>query len=74
MYECFHCGHRAVIWDSDFTLQDVYGEEEEGEGLVHFCHCSHCGAEIVYTIRFDQEDIDEAIKKSKEQENGQTEN
>ena len=22
MYECFHCGARAVIWDSDFDFAD----------------------------------------------------
>jgi len=29
MTECFHCGHRAVIWDSDFNSED-YGFEEGG--------------------------------------------
>ena len=38
MYECFHCGVRAVIWDSDFTFEDC---GYEGEGLVHFCHCTN---------------------------------
>lgn len=52
MYECFHCGARAVIWDSDFTL------EEWGickEGLVHVCHCTNCGADITYYI-YEKED------------------
>ena len=31
MYECFHCGHRAVIWDCDFSYED-YGYE--GDGIV----------------------------------------
>ena len=22
MYECFHCGAGAVIWDSDFMFED----------------------------------------------------
>lgn len=22
MYECFHCGARAVIWDSDYDFDD----------------------------------------------------
>ena len=35
MYECFHCGHRAVIWDSDFEFAD-YGEE--GEGIIVIEH------------------------------------
>lgn len=60
MYECFHCGERAVIWDSDFTLEDC---GYEGEGLVHFCHCTSCGAEIEYRIFFDTED---EMKEAKE--------
>lgn len=47
MYECFHCGARAVIWDNDFTFEDC---GYEGEGLVHFLHCTNCGAEIEYCI------------------------
>ena len=54
MYECFHCGHRSVIWDSDFTFED-YGLE--GEGLVH--HCANCGAEIEYYVPITEEDIAE---------------
>jgi hypothetical protein len=32
MYECFHCGARAVIWDADFDSED-YGYEPGG--IVH---------------------------------------
>ena len=53
MYECFHCGERAVIWDSDFDFSD-FGYD--GEGIVHCCHCTNCGAEIEYRIRIDDED------------------
>lgn len=53
MYECFHCGARAVIWDSDFNLEDC---GYEGEGVVHFCHCTNCGAEIEYVIRDNPDD------------------
>ena len=53
MYECFHCLHRAVIWDCDFSFED-YGYE--GEGLIHECHCTHCGAQITYCIREDEEE------------------
>lgn len=45
MYECFHCGERAVVWDADFDFSD-YGLD--GEGVVHECHCQNCGAEITY--------------------------
>ena len=48
MYECFHCGARAVIWDSDFTFED-FGIFDE-EGIVHVCHCENCGAEIEYYV------------------------
>lgn len=47
MYECFHCLNRSVIWDSDFSFEDV---GLEGEGIVHFCHCTVCGARIEYYI------------------------
>lgn len=47
MYECFHCGEKAVIWDGDFDFDD-YGYE--GEGIIHCCHCTNCGAEIEYKI------------------------
>lgn len=51
MYECFHCLQKAVIWDSDFDFSD-FGYE--GEGIVHVCHCSNCGAEIEYRVRTDK--------------------
>lgn len=47
MYECFHCGNRSVIWDSDFDLK---GCGYECDGVVHVLHCANCGAEIQYTI------------------------
>lgn len=47
MYECFHCCTKSVIWDSDFDFSD-FGYE--GEGIVHICHCTNCGAEIEYRI------------------------
>lgn len=50
LYECFHCGQRAVIWDNDFDFED-YGLE--GEGIVHACHCTNCGADITYNVRTD---------------------
>lgn len=49
MYECFHCGEKAVIWDSDSDLEEVY--PDEGKGIVHFCHCTKCGAEIEYMVK-----------------------
>ena len=57
MYECFHCGKIAVIWDSDFDFSD-YGYE--GEGIVHACHCTNCGAEIEYRIPIEEDDDDAA--------------
>ena len=51
-YQCFHCLAYAVIWDSDFDFDD-FGYE--GEGIVQFCHCTNCGAEIEYRVRTDEE-------------------
>lgn len=57
MYECFHCGARAVSWDSDFDFED-FGYE--GEGIVQCLHCNHCGADIEYRIRIDDGEREEA--------------
>ena len=51
MYECFHCGARAVIWDADFMFDEM---GYEGYGFVHICHCSNCGAEIEYRITLEE--------------------
>lgn len=53
MYKCFHCGCETVVWQSDFDFED-YGYE--GEGIVHVCHCSNCGADIEYRIPMGKED------------------
>ena len=58
MYECFHCCTRGVIWDSDFDFEDV---GYEGEGIVHFCHCTNCGAEIEYRIPIGEEDNEDEL-------------
>ena len=55
MYECFHCGMKAVIWDSDFNFEDYC---EEGEGVIHVCHCTNCGAEITYKVPIPDEEED----------------
>jgi len=56
MYECFHCGHRAVVWQNDFSFED-FGYE--GEGIVQICVCGHCHAEIEYRVPLDEEESDE---------------
>lgn len=56
MYECFHCGAKSVIWDSDFDFSD-YGLD--GMGVVHTCHCMNCGAVIEYYVRSDDEEEEE---------------
>ena len=53
MYECFHCGSRSVVWDSDFSYED-FGYE--GEGIVQVLHCGNCGARIEYYISLEDED------------------
>lgn len=53
MYECFHCGEKAVIWDADFDTED-YGFEPGG--IVNACHCTNCGAEILYIIHVEGEE------------------
>lgn len=53
MFECFHCCRKAVIWDSDFDFSDC---GLEGNGVVHVCHCTNCGAEIEYKVPIPDED------------------
>lgn len=50
MYECFHCCTKSVIWDADFDFG------YDGEGIVHVCHCTNCGAEIEYRVPIPDED------------------
>ena len=57
VYECFHCGCRSVIWDADFSFED-YGYD--GEGIIHECHCTKCGAQITYLIDCNPEDEEDA--------------
>ena len=56
MYQCFHCGAQAVILDADFDYDD-YGLE--GQGIVHHCHCTECGAQIEYYIPIPDDDTEE---------------
>lgn len=55
LFQCFHCGQNGVIWDSDFTGDDVFANGDD-TGVVHFCHCVKCGAEIQYYIKGNEED------------------
>lgn len=45
-----------MIWESDFMFED-YGLD--GEGIVQNCHCTHCGADIVYMIPISQNEEEE---------------
>ena len=59
MYECFHCGHRTVVWCADFSFSD-YGEE--GDGIYQVLTCTHCGAEITYRIDFGDDNDDNKME------------
>ena len=56
MFECFHCGQKAIAWCSDFSFEDM---GYEGEGIVHICHCANCGADVEYRIPLSEEDDDD---------------
>ena len=56
LFECFHCGARAVGWEADFEYDDM---GYEGEGLVQFCSCQNCGAQIEYDIPNETEEKQE---------------
>ena len=57
MFECFHCGKRAVIWQSDFEFED-YGFD--GNGIVQVCRCTNCNADIWYLIDLNEEENNDA--------------
>lgn len=57
MYECFHCGAKAVIWLADYDSED---DETGKKGIVHLCHCANCGANITYEIFLDDKDSSES--------------
>lgn len=46
MSKCWYCGGE-LIWESDFPLDEVYGEDA-GEGIVTYLHCSECNAQVMY--------------------------
>lgn len=52
MFECFHCGNRSVIWDSDYDAEDM---GYEWKGIVQMLHCTRCGAVIQYWIGEDDD-------------------
>lgn len=53
MYQCFHCCTDGVVWDADFSFEDMM---IEGEGIVHMCHCVNCGAQIEYYVPIKNEE------------------
>lgn len=53
MFTCFHCGQQSVVWQNNFSYKKC---GYDGEGIVQFFHCSHCGAEIEYCIPLDEPD------------------
>ena len=55
-FECFHCGARAVVWDSDYSFEDV---GLIGDGLVQVLHCAACGATIEYYLDFEEDEEDQ---------------
>lgn len=54
-YQCFHCLSNTVVWNSDFDFED-FGYK--GQGIVHICTCSNCGAEIEYRVPIKDDDDD----------------
>lgn len=52
-YRCFHCQENTVAYDNDFSFEDC---GYCGDGIVHFLHCTNCGAIIIYKVPLDNED------------------
>lgn len=36
---CFHCMQDTVVWDNDFSFDEM---GYEGDGVVNCCHCTNC--------------------------------
>lgn len=53
--KCWYCGGE-IIWQSDFNYDEVY---DEGEGTVTYLVCSNCGADIEYSLRYEEGKDDE---------------
>lgn len=53
MYQCFNCLENAVVWDNDYDYED-FGYV--GNGIVHICRCSNCGAEIEYKVPVEKDE------------------
>lgn len=66
MFECFHCLHKSLVWDCDYSFED-FGYE--GEGIVQILHCSNCGAEVEYRIEINEDDIKELEEIKGDEEN-----
>lgn len=39
---CYFCGHE-LVWNNDFDLSDISGDEEDDTGIVSYYTCPHCG-------------------------------
>lgn len=54
-YECYECGHKAVMWGSQLSFDDC-GYSYDGNGYVDFYKCSFCGAEYECKVQMDQKE------------------
>ena len=59
-YECFNCGAKAVYWMSDASYADC---GIEGDGVVHFCTCENCGADIEYYCPEESDEVSQPESK-----------
>ena len=51
---CWFCGHE-MIWDSDFTGEDVgTGDETQVAAVLH---CPNCEAEAIFTSAHEDENL-----------------
>ena len=56
---CWYCGEK-MIWQSDFTLEDM---GRKGEGIVSILCCSKCNAVAEFSIRDEDEADEEGLHK-----------
>lgn len=61
MYRCFLCGKESLIWNSDFTYEEIYGKCDECEskddtcyGLVSIHTCTSCNADATFSRKCDK--------------------
>ena len=50
---CLNCGEKSVIWDNDYSSEDI---GYSFVGVVRMYHCTSCDADISYLINLEDKE------------------